>query len=92
VDRRDQGQRTVALSAFLWALGLSAHTTAVLLARLEVALSAMTVPWRRPPAALGGRGEADGELWRVERELGEEWRGLIAQVRGLLGIGLQVGV
>jgi hypothetical protein len=37
-------------------------------------------------------GWAGRELWRLERELGEEWRGLIAQVRGLLGIGLQVGV
>jgi hypothetical protein len=39
VNRRHQGQRTVALSALLWALGLSAHATARLLARLEVALS-----------------------------------------------------
>jgi hypothetical protein len=45
VDRRSQSQRTVALAALLWALGLSTRATAVLLDRLEVALSATTV-WR----------------------------------------------
>ncbi|GBD12142.1 hypothetical protein HRbin24_00142 [bacterium HR24] len=45
MDRRHQSQRTAALSALLWALGLSTRATASLLAGLEVALSAMTV-WR----------------------------------------------
>lgn len=45
MDRRDQSPRTAALAALLWALGLSTHTIAMLLGKLEVALSAMTV-WR----------------------------------------------
>ena len=45
VDRRHQSRRTAALSALLWALGLSTRATASLLAGLEVALSAMSV-WR----------------------------------------------
>ena len=45
MDRRHQGQRRAALSALLWALGLSTRATAALLAGLEVTLSATTV-WR----------------------------------------------
>ena len=60
MDRRDQSQRTAALSALLWALGLSTHATAILLQRLEVKLSAMTV-WRDVLLL----------LWQVKEELGQ---------------------
>ena len=60
VERRDQGQCTAALSALLGALGLSTHATAILLQRLEVALSAMAV-WRDVLLL----------LWEVKEELGQ---------------------
>jgi hypothetical protein len=60
VDRRDQSQRTAALSALPWALGLSTHATAILLQRLAVKLSAMTV-W----------GDVLLLLWQVKEELGQ---------------------
>ena len=60
VERRDQSQRTAAPSALLGALGLSTHATAILLRRLEVALSAMTV-WRDVLLL----------LWEVKGRLGQ---------------------
>jgi hypothetical protein len=60
MDRRDQSQRTAALPALLWALGLSTHATAILLQRLEVKLSAMTV-WRDVLLL----------LWQVKGRLGQ---------------------
>jgi len=60
VERRSKSQRTAAPSALLWALGLSTHATAILLLqRLEVKLSAMTV-WRHVLLL----------LWEVKEELG----------------------
>ena len=59
VERRSKSQRTAAPSALLWALGLSTHATAILLQRLEVKPSAMTV-WRHVLLL----------LWEVKEELG----------------------
>jgi hypothetical protein len=71
LDRRDQSQRTAALSALLWALGLSTHATAILLQRLEVQLSAMTV-WRDVLLLLwqvkGGWGRGGCAAWSEMEE------------------------
>ena len=52
VDRRDQSQRLVVLSALLWALGLSTRSVALLWSRLGVAFSAMST-WLDVLAVLG---------------------------------------